>query len=156
MQCEQGNHELYFRLYYKEDENTPELELWNCLLMGLWEDEYVKETEDLKRCWDLHEEGDYFQQTITRLDQELLPHTTLTAVFHEIIRNNRADFNLINNIYSTSTLNWLSLGYNIYPQATQFWTKQVENGFAERIEDELRFKAILGNIKKKKDVKKNK
>lgn len=139
---QQGDQELYFRLYYQENVNEAKIEVWNCTLKGLWEDEYEKETPDLRRCWDLHQEGDYFQQTITRLDTSL-PNISFTAIFHEIIRNNRIDFDFINNIYSTSTLSWLSMGYNIYPQAVNFWTTQVENGFAEKIENESRFRAIL-------------
>jgi len=145
MEGQQGDQDLYFRLYYQENENEARTEVWNCTLKGLWEDEYEKETPDLRSCWDLHQEGDYFQQTITRLDTSL-PHISFTAIYHEIIRNNRADFEFITNIYSTSTLSWLSMGYNIYPDATRFWARQVENGLAQRIEEEFRFKAVLEEI----------
>jgi hypothetical protein len=143
MEGQQGDHELSFKLYYQENDEQDKKEMWNCTLKGLWEDEYERETAELRLCWDLHQEGDYFQQTIARLEEKLLRNISFTAIFHEIIRINREDFNFINNIYSTSTMKELSMGYKIYPGATRFWTTQVANGFAEIIEDELRFKAIL-------------
>lgn len=143
MEGQQGDHELSFKLYYQENDEQDKKEMWNCTLKGLWEDEYERETPELRLCWDLHQEGDYFQQTIARLEENLLRNISFTAIFHEIIRINREDFNFINNIYSTSTMKELSMGYKIYPGATRFWTTQVANGFAETIEDELRFKAIL-------------
>jgi hypothetical protein len=143
MEGEEGSHELYFRLFYINPINNLKTEVWNGLLMGLWEDDSIRETEDLRRCWEIYNEGDYFQQTITRLEKGVLPHISFTAVFQEIIRNNRDRFGLIENLYSTSNLKWLSMDFGISVDAIKFWGIQVENGFAEWIENESRYKANL-------------
>ena len=139
----QGEHELIFKLYFIEPKTKIQTEVWNCILMGLWVNENERATDDLIICWQKHVEGDYFQQTISRINKKILPHVSFTAMFHEIIRNNREVFKLILNIYSTSFLKSLSLGYSISVDGLRFWKKQVENGLAEWIEEEQRHRAIL-------------
>jgi hypothetical protein len=143
MEGEKGSQELTFALYHNNTDIKVETMLWNGILMGMWKNDYERETEELIRIWDLHNEGDYFQQTISKTNKDFIRHTSFTAIFQEIIRNKRDEFSLIKNLYSTSTNEWLSFGYHIYPQATKFWEKQVENGFAEWVGNEKRYKAIL-------------
>jgi len=119
------------------------LKLWECNLRGLWKDEFERETPILKRIWEMHEEGDYFQQTLKRHNYELHPHTSYTAIFHLMVQNNSLKLDFINNIYSTSKLNWLNMGYLIAPEATNVWAKQVKAKFAIYCEDEQRYKLIL-------------
>jgi hypothetical protein len=117
--------------------------LWECGLDALWEDDSVRPTPDLRRVWDMHSEGDYYQQTLQRHNRELHPHLSYTAVFHEMIRNNRTNLKFIRNIYSTSSLDWLSMGYRIYPLALQFWQIQEQGGYATYVVDEQRYRAVL-------------
>ena len=125
------------------NEKKEEVLLWECNLMGLWRDWSIRELPDLKRTWGLHTQGDYFQQTITRHNNELHPHISYTAIFHQIIRENRQVFSFIKNIYSTAELGWLSMGYHISIDGNRFWVKQFENLLAERIEEQGRYRAIL-------------
>jgi len=120
--------------------------LWECELEALWRDQSVRETEDLKRVWALHNEGDYFQQTLIRHNLKRDPHVSYTAMFHDTVRAHHQDVPFILNIFSTSTLSWLSLGYQIYPGAIRFWKRQVEKGVARYIESEQRYVANYGAI----------
>lgn len=137
-------HELRFKLFYNAPENNLVTEVFNCTLMGLWKDDNERETADLIKCWGLHKEGDYLQQTISRKPEiKILTDISLTAVFHEIIRNKRENFNFINNIYSTSEIAYFSFGYSLFSMGKRFWEKQHERGLALWIESESRYKAIL-------------
>jgi hypothetical protein len=60
------------------NEKKEEVLLWECNLMGLWKDWSVREVPNLRRTWELHSQGDYFQQTITRHNKELHPHISYT------------------------------------------------------------------------------
>lgn len=122
---------------------NPVEELWECGLDALWEDDSVRSTPDLRRVWDMHCEGDYYQQTLQRNNKDLHPHLSYTAVFHEMVRNNRAALKFIRNIYSTSNLDWLRMGYRIYPPALRFWQIQEERGYATYIQEEERYRAIF-------------
>lgn len=143
MTRDRDGYELYFRLYYTDPQTNIQTEVWNGLIMGLWRDDSIRETADLVRCWDLYNEGDYFQQTITRLEKGILPNTSFTSIFHEIIRNHREQFDFLNNLYSSSDLDWLNLGYKLYPMGSRFWERQLENEFAVRIEETQRYRAII-------------
>lgn len=125
------------------NENKEEILLWECALMGLWRNDTERETPELLMVWGMHNIGDYFQQTLVRHDSTLHSHTSYTAVFHDIIRENRQDFDFIKNIYSTSNLNWLSMGFHYSIDAKRFWDMQVEKNVAEFIEAEERYRALL-------------
>ena len=93
--------------------------------------------------WNMHQPGDYFQNTLYRHPHQRHPHQSYTAMFHDAVRQNRMQVNFIGNIYSTSELPWLNMGYHIYPPASAFWEIQVTGGLAEYIADEQRFNAIF-------------
>lgn len=84
--------------------------LWECTLKGLWEDDSERPTIELSRIWSMHDDGDYFQQTLMRNNRIAHPRLSYTGVFHEMIRSNRNKTQFIKNIYSTSRLPWLSMG----------------------------------------------
>ncbi len=89
----------------------------------------------------LDSNGGYFQIHINRNTKDILPKTSLGAIFQKIIREHRNDFTFINEIYSTSPDN--NISNSLSPTGHRFWEKQVENNLAIWIEDENRFKAIL-------------
>jgi hypothetical protein len=117
--------------------------LWECTLKGLWEDDSERPTTELSRIWNMHDEGDYFQQTLIRNNRTAHPNLSYTGVFHEMIRSNRNKIQFIRNIFSTSRLPWLSMGYELSIDAQRFWDLQQQNNWAEWIEDELRFRALI-------------
>ncbi|WP_299273448.1 hypothetical protein [uncultured Psychroserpens sp.] len=126
-----------------ESENPFSDTIWECTLKGLWEDEYELETPELRRIWDMHNEGDYFQQTLIRHNRNLRPKESFTALFHRLLREQPNELLVISNLYSTSKLNWLSMEFTISPPAENFWTIQTRNNLAEFIESEQRFRAML-------------
>lgn len=137
---EGNNYKLYFTLRVGKDPYS--LKVWECFLCSLWKNEYVRETPELKRIWEMHVEGDYYQWSLDRCNYELHPHVSYTSWFHDMIRINRNLFPFINNIYSTSKLSWL-MNYPVKPDSINFWKKQVDKGLAIYIEEEQRFKALI-------------
>lgn len=117
--------------------------LWDCTLEGLWKDEMERPSDDLERVWQMHEEGDFFQQTIYRHNNELHKGISYTALFHEMIRDNRLQLEFIRNVFSTSRLAWLSMGYAVSEDSLDFWRRQEAAGLAEFIVEEQRYKALL-------------
>ena len=131
-------YELHFELHHTCPNNI-KTHVLNCTLEALWYDKQKMEDNDMSYC--LYKEGDYFQCSLNRenKDFKLSPNISFTAVFHEIIRNKRYEFEFIKNIYSTSKLSHNSFSGD----AQMFWEKQVKNGFATLIEEEGRYKAII-------------
>lgn len=119
--------------------------LWDCNLKGLWYDKNERETLSLTTIWSMHNKGDYFQQTIFRHNRSIHPHISYTAWFQDMLAINKINSSLIENIYSTSALDWLSMGYAMSAVATRFWQQQVSNEKAIFIETEQRFKALLNS-----------
>lgn len=137
----EDTHNIHVGIKSSEDQFSEIL--WECRLQGLWEDDSVRETADLRRIWDMHAEGDFFQQTLFRHNHDLHPKVSYTSWFHELIIQNRENLAFINNLYSTSTLEWLSMEFRIQPVAINFWNIQVQNNLAENINEEGRFRLLL-------------
>lgn len=137
----ENEHEIHFRI--TSEDNFYSDSLWECTIQGLWRDEFIRETTELKLVWDKHGEGDYFQCTLMRHNKDLHQGVSYTALFHEMLREYIDSFPEIRNLYSTSKLPELNMGFGLYPQAEKFWEIQVKNKVAEFIEPEQRFRAIL-------------
>ena len=144
--------DVYFHISYEDEHNIHfsirttndpfSEELWECRLKGLWRDDLERETPDLLVIWGMHQIGDFFQETLIRHNKTLHQGVSYTAWFHDMYLANRHLFEFINNIYSTSSHPILSEGLKIYPDATNFWQKQVEKNKAVYIENEGRFRLL--------------
>jgi hypothetical protein len=137
----EDTHNIHVKICVSDNINSEIL--WECHLQGLWEDDSIRENDDLRRIWDMHNEGDFFQQTLIRHNRELHQGISYTAWFHEMILQNREALTFISNIYSTSNINWLTMGYTINPVATNVWNIQVQNNIAEYNEAEGRYRLLL-------------
>lgn len=86
-------------------------------------------------------EGEYYQSHIDRLEEANIIEsgTSLTKIFHEIVKTNKNEFPFIRNIYSSS----LNNGDGFSEAANSFWEKQVENNLAELDEGKGRYRVIL-------------
>lgn len=124
--------------------NSGDEELWNCNLRGLWKDESIREDDTNIDAWKINDVGDYFQESLNRnKESKRVFHGSYTALFHEMIKNNRDQLKFINNLYSTSQKRSLSFGFTLQPAGKRFWKTQEENGLAEYIPEEERYKALL-------------
>jgi len=138
---EEDEHNIHFSIRISSDAFSEEL--WECRLKGLWRDDLERETPDLLVIWGMHQIGDFFQETLIRHNKKMHPGVSYTAWFHDMYLANRHLFDFINNIYSTSKNTALSMGFDISPNATNFWNKQVEKNIALYIENESRFRLLI-------------
>lgn len=130
-------------VYLKDSNNFFSETLWECHLQGLWEDDSIRENDELRIIWDMHNEGDFFQQTLKRHNKKLHPNISYTAWFHNLIIKKREELAFIKNLYSTSMLEWLSMGFTFSEDAENFWKKQVQNGHAQYIVNQERYRLII-------------
>ncbi len=137
----EDSHTIHFSLRISIDPLSEEL--WECRLKGLWYDDLERESPESLYIWNMHQVGDFFQETLIRHNNSLHTGISYTAWFHDMYLANRHLFSFINNIYSTSQLPELSMGFIISSNAINFWDNQVTKNKAIYIEDEGRFRLMI-------------
>jgi hypothetical protein len=104
-----------------EDELSPGLA--SLVLRPLWLFPWDEENPPYKEKF---EEGDYFQQTITRNQKKTEPH--FAEILHEFLLEHAAAYG-IRNVYSTNEHE--DKDFNMSDGAVDFWRRRIDKGAAE-------------------------